>query len=214
MNTPDGIPEAFREHFRRHNREAILITLITLAAAILLWTASYIAVYGLILLVTTALQGGEAGIPPVFLPVFAGCAIVLCLLALIMRKIRPGYFAVDHKSAFEVLMDILLVLPRVTFEVWGNFSAIQFPGERELQAAWRLLQTMGERGKLSIHQLPLEIPRQSLRARVVFLLQLAGLVEVRTYSDGLWLVLRGETARRLARSSVRIDPQLPQAALE
>ena len=214
MSEQHGIPGAFREHFRRHNREAILITAITLAAALLLWTAVYIAVYGLILLVMTSLQGGEAAIPPVFLPVFGGCAVLLCLLALVMRKIRPGYFVVDHKPPFEVFMDILLVLPRITFEIWGNFSAIQFPTERELQAAWQLLQTMGDRGKISIHQLPLEIPRQSLRARVVFLLQLAGLVEVRNYSDGLWLVLRGKTARRLAGSTVKIDPELPRTALK
>ena len=214
MSRTDGIPDGFREHFRRHNRDAILLTLITLAAAVLLWIIFYIVVYGLILLALSSLQGGDAQIPPAFLPVFAGSALLLCLIAWIMRKIRPGYFVVDHKSTFETFMDIILVLPRITFEVWGNLSACQFPSETELRTASELLQTIGEQGKINVHQLPIEIPNQSLRARVVFLLQLAGLVELRSYSDGLWLVLLGETARRLAQSTVKIDPELPRSAFE
>lgn len=214
MSETDGIPAAFREHFRRHNREAALLAGITLAAAVSLWTLFYIVVYGIILLFTSSLQGIDARIPSSFLAVFAGCALLLCLVAWIMRKIRPGFFVPDQKSGFEIFMDILLVLPRITFEVWGNFSACQFPSETELRAAWELLQTMGERGKINVRQLPLEVPDQVLRARVVFLLQLAGLVELRSYSDGLWLVLQGETARRLARSTVKIDPELPRAAVQ
>ena len=137
-----------------------------------------------------------------FLPVFAGCALLLCLLAWIVRKIRPNYFPVDHKPMFEIFMDIILVLPRITLAVWGNYSARQVPTERELRAAWRLLQAIGEMDhrKMNINQLPLEIPKPRLRARVVFLLQLVGLVDVRRYHDGLWLVMQGERARRLVRN--------------
>ena len=206
-----GIPAAFREHFRRHNREAIWLTLITLAAAVLLWTLFYIAVYGLILLVMSAVQGGDARIPPMFLPVFACCAMLLCAVAWVMRKMRPGFFVSDYKTWFETFTDILLVLPRITFQVWGNFSACQFPGEMELEAAWELMRTIGAQGKINVRQLPLEVPDPRLRARVVFLLQLAGLAEVRSYSDGLWLVLQGEKARRLAQGTVKIDPELPRA---
>ena len=95
----------------------------------------------------------------------------------------------------------------------GNFSACQFPTERELQAAWDLLQAMGELGKINIHQLPLQIPKPHLRSRVVFLLQLVGLIDVRTYSNGLWLVLQGQKARRIKSPPLppsKSTPSLPR----
>ena len=206
------IPEAFREQFRRHNREAIALTIITLVAAILLWTAFYVVVSACVLLVLSALKGGDARVPATFVAVFTGCALLLCLLAWIMRKLKPSFFPADHKSFFDNLMDIVLMLPRITFEVWGNFSAWQNPTERELRAAWNLMVRMGARGKIEMQRLPVEIPGRRLRERVVFLLQLAELAEVRRYHNGLWLVLRGPQARRLARSTMKIDPELPTEA--
>ncbi|HWB58419.1 MAG TPA: hypothetical protein VG733_02965 [Chthoniobacteraceae bacterium] len=206
MNAEEDIPEVFREHIRRHNREALLLAVITFVAAVVLWTVCFVAIYGIIMLGLSAAQGTEAHFPRGYVAVFAGGALLLFAIALIMRKVRPGHLVVDHKSGFENFLDILLVLPRITFEVWGNLSALVFPTEREMHAAWALLQTMGERrGKIRVQELPLEIPKSLLRSRVVFLLQLAELVVVRNHHDGVWLALNGEEARRLARPMVKIE---------
>jgi hypothetical protein len=207
------IPGAFRKHFKRHNREALALALVTLVAAALLWTVFYIVIYAVILLGMSSVEGGDARIPPSFAPVFVCCALLLCAVAWVMRRMRPGMFVPDRRPWFETFLDIVLLLPRITFEIWGNFSACQRPTEAELAAAWDLMQAIrDEGGKLNVRQLPVELPDKRLRARVVFLLQLVGLVEVRNYSDGLWLALQDETARRLAQGAVKLDPGLPHAA--
>jgi len=218
MQKDAEIPQAFRDHFTRHNRQAIMLGIITLIAAILLWTVFYAVFYTGALLAFSIFRGADdVNISHAFFIVFIVCALLLCALAWLVRKIRPNYFPVDNKPPLEVFLDILLVLPRVTFEVWGNFSALQFPTERELRASWKLLHAMGSldaHGKMSIQRLPLEIPKPDLRERVVFLLQLAGLVGVRRYDDELWLVLQDDKARYLAQSTHKIDTEPAEPAQE
>jgi hypothetical protein len=204
MQETPGVLEAFRAHFAHHNRDVLLYTAFALAAALLLWVAAYIFIYWITLLLVTASQGVDARVPGCFLPVFGICAFLLCLLALLARKIWPGFVPRDTKSPFEVCVDILMVIPRVTLAVWGNFSARQSLSEFELEEAWVLLQTIGRKGKLSIQSLPLEIPDPGLRTKVVLALQLTGLIEFRKEGAESWLALQGAKARSLCQSTIRI----------
>lgn len=215
MHEPDGIPpipQTFRDHFKRHNRQAFTLGLITLGASLLLWATLYYAIYAVALIFFTAIRGTDADISRSY-PVVFGCFVVfLCGLTWVVRRVWPNYFPVDQKHPFEIFLDVLLAVPRATFEIWGNFSAIQFPTERELRAAWKLIVAMGEPGKhfrISIQQLPLLLPKQEVRERVIFLLQLVGMVSVRKNDDELWLVLDGERAKQLAKSVYKIEPEPP-----
>ena len=203
----DGIPDAFRAHFARHNRQVLALTIFTLVAAVLLWAVSFIAVYWLVLLAVTTAHGIDAHPPASFPPIFILSAFGLCVLAWAAQKIRPDYFPRDKKSPFEIFMDFVLAAPRVTLAVWGNVSAWISLSEDELVESWEFLQTVARARKVNIQSLPLEIPNYVLRSKVIFALQLAGLIELRRNDEGAWLALQGEKARKLARETVKIEPR-------
>ena len=205
MQQAGGVSKAFRAHFAQHNRQVVWLTVFTLITALLLWMVAYIFLYLITLLVVTALQGTDAQVPRSFFPAFAICGLLLCLLGVISRKIWPAYFLSDKKNPFEIFMDILLAVPRVTLAVWGNFSAYQSLSEYELEEAWYLLQAIARERRFNIQSLPLEIRNPKLRAKVVFALQLAGLVELHRDGDETWLALQGEKSRLLSKGAVRIS---------
>ena len=205
MPRVDGIPRAFRAHFAGHNRQVLLLSAITFVAAVLLWVVIYLFGYWLVLFVSTVGQGIDARVPASFPKVFAICGVSLCLLGWIVQKIWPAYFPRDKKSAFEIFMDFILAAPRVTLAVWGNLSARLSLSEYEMEEAWFLFRTIGEHGKLGVHSLPLEIPNAHVRSKIVFALQVAGLVEMRKNDEGAWLALQGDKARQLSRTTIKID---------
>jgi hypothetical protein len=203
----DGIPDAFRAHFTRHNRQVLSFTIFTFVSAILLWAVAYFVIYWIVLLAVTTAEGIDAHVPRAFLLIFTISALLLCALAWAVHKIHPDYFPRDRKPAFEILMDFVLAPPRVTLAIWGNFSAWLSLSEDELEECWELLKLVARQRKVSIQSLPLEIPDPLLRSRVVFALQLAGLVELRRNEEGAWLAIQGEKARRLVRNTVKIEPR-------
>ena len=205
MRRADGIPRAFRAHFAGHNRQVVLLTVMTFISAVLLWLVAYIILYWLTLLFVTTGEGVDARVPSSFTKIFAMAAGGLCVLGWLVRKIAPNYFPRDRKPAFEVFMDFVLAAPRVTLAIWGNLSAWQSLSEYELEGAWELFHTIALRGKLSIYSLPLEIPDAKLRTKVVFALQMAGLIELRKNEEGAWLALQGDKARKLSRATIKID---------
>jgi len=205
MRRADGIPRAFRAHFAEHNRQVLLLTVMTFISAVLLWLVVYIVLYWLTLLVITSGEGVDARVPASFPKIFAIAVGGLCVLGWLVHKISPNYFPRDKKPAFEVFMDFVLAAPRVTLAIWGNLSAWQSLSGYELEEAWILFHTISEQGKLSIYSLPLEIPKAEVRAKVVFALQVAGLIELRKNEEGAWLSLQGDKARKLGRATIKID---------
>jgi hypothetical protein len=205
METVHGVPEAFRAHFARHNREAVWIAIFTLVGTVLLWAALYVACYWLVLLLVTPVEGTDARMPRHFGYIFTVSAITLCALGFTAQKLWPDYFPQDKRSWFETLTDILLAAPRVTLAVWGNLSACRFLSPSEMEEAWYLLQLIGRERRLPIQRLPVEIPNHKVRSKVIFALQLAGLIELRRDGDEAWLALQGDKARTLCRDWVKID---------
>ena len=205
MQRTVGTPRAFRAHFAEHNRQVILLTVTTFISAVLLWLVAYIILYWLTLILVTSGEGVDAHVPASFTKIFAMAAGGLCVLGWLVQKIAPNYFPRDRKPAFEVFMDFVLAAPRVTLAIWGNLSAWQSLTEYELEEAWELFHTIAQQGKLSIYSLPLEIPNAELRSKVLFALQVAGLIEMRKNEEGAWLALQGDKARKLGRATIKID---------
>ena len=189
-----------RVHFARHNRRVIGLVLLTALGALAFWALLYFVCYWLLLLVLTVAEPMETRMPPQFASVFAVSAIVLCALGLLARSERPR----DRKSAWEVALDLVLTVPRMTLAVGDNLRAVQWLNRQELELASRLLETLAITGRLALHQTPLEIPDEKARIKIMFALQISGVVEVRQFKGELTLVLHGSHAQALAERRVRI----------
>ena len=89
-------------------------------------------------------------------------------------------------------------LPNVTFSIWGNLRAITSLRRHESTEAWRLLQRMNqEQGRLSLTSLRMVIDDEKTLNRIIFALQIIGLIGIRENSQGWFLYLQGQDVRTL-----------------
>jgi hypothetical protein len=198
--------ERLREHLHRHNRWVLLLTVLTFVVSCALWAGLYFIVWWLFLLGGTAVRPLDfhPGIWALFRG-FAAMAVVLCLVAWVLRLVRPNAAARDHKGVGEHFLDVLLALPRVTLAIFGTGGAAARLNERELGYAWRLLRMMDDADRpVPVTMLPVEIPDSTMRNRIVLALQLSGLIEIRTTSSGPVLAFQNNEARSVAQEKVRL----------
>jgi hypothetical protein len=200
---PDA-PAVFRRHLARHNRHVLLVTAWSLTAVLTAWALVYFAIYWLVLLVLT-LGNPFGAVAPASFPLHFGLFGALFIgLVYLERRARPHRRLRDKSTPLELTMDILLALPNATLTSVENLQAIQILAERERGHAWALLERLREIRQLAITELPLEIPEERTRLRVVRALQFLDLVELRD-RDGVWLlVLRGTEAARLTDKRFRL----------
>jgi len=198
--------ERLREHFHRHNRRVLALTLVTFLLAAGLWAALYFVMWWLVVL------GGVTVNPFDFHPPtgplargFIATAVVLCLFAWLTRRLRPNEVPVDHKGIGGNMLDVLLAIPRLTLAIFGAGAATARLNSHELEYAWDLLGRMNEAGgRLAMQTLPVEIPDRRMRRRILLALQLSGIIEICPTSNGPVLAFRNEEARRLAQERVRL----------
>jgi len=184
-----AIKRALRAHFADHNFRVALLTLFTLVAAIALWFLLHAAMHWLALLAVTAVKGTEAHAPEFIDRFFWPAAAALLVLAWIDRRFRPDDRARDHRAAVEIVWEIILAIPRVTLAIGGTLSNWQHLDERELTSAAELLQNLAQDRKIALHSLPLEIPDDRLRLKVLFALQITQVIEIRRENRELWIAL-------------------------
>lgn len=194
--------EKLRAHFARHNRHVLGLTLLTAAAAVAFWTVLYFAMQWLLILALTIADPMNARLPPRFALLFATVAVALCALAWLAGRLDER--ARDSKSAAEIALEFLLVVPRTTLAVWGNLRALQFLDHHDLPLAQRVLDAIGRAGKLSAQQIPLEIPDPAARWKILLALQITGLVEMVRRDNQLTFVLHEKTPLRTGGPRVRL----------
>jgi hypothetical protein len=177
---------ALRAHFAEHNRRVVLLALLTLAVATGLWYLAYAVLFWLTLLAVSATRGMDAR-PPEILPVlFIYSGGLLVLITWIAHRLWPNDMPRDDKKPLEVAADFLLAIPRATLAIWGNLSAYHRLSPLELEYAAQLLQRLTTEPRLPIYRLPLEIPDQVMRRRVVLGLQLVQLVHLVHNRNGIF----------------------------
>ena len=204
-------PPALRRHFARHNEQALLLAVFGLIAAVALWGLLYLFSYWFTLVAVTVSRSMRAAplidiavapsqLVPHFFVKFVCVALAALGVAWLARSwARPEKLREAQYYFFWVLLELFLAVPNVTFSVWGNLSAVVKLSRREMAKAWRLLQCINaEGGRLSTASLRTVIDDERMLNRVLFALQLVGLVGMREQRDGGWfLVLQNEETMAL-----------------
>jgi hypothetical protein len=94
---------------------------------------------------------------------------------------------VDERPALQTVGDIILFLPRLTVAIVLNFTAWARLPKRARPDAADLLDRLRTEKKIAISTLPLDMPDDHARERILLVLQLINLVEVRRERGEVWL---------------------------
>ena len=203
---PDAAPRALRRYFAQHNRQALLLAVLSLGASAVLWAVIYLLIYWFSLVGATLSRSfnpetlTEVTNPDLlgrnFPWWFAGGACgVLALAALVRKRVRVARLREARHYLLWVLVELFMAVPNVTFSVWGNLSALTRLRRREAAQAWQLLRRIDhEGGRLNVTSLRQEIDDEKTLRRVVFGLQLVGLVSLRENNQGWFLYLQNRDA--------------------
>jgi hypothetical protein len=176
-----------RRQLGRHHLQVIVVTLATLAGAMLLWGLAYFLFYWLALFGLSISKGGDAVPPAHFTAGFVTLALFTLVLAWIDRRFTPDERAVDRKPRFEIFLDFMLVPARTTLAIWGSMTAWLKLDENEMAHGAALLGRLQHERKLAEQSIPVDVPDDAVRARVVFALLLLGLAEQRREEGVTWL---------------------------
>jgi hypothetical protein len=158
-----------------------------------------------LLLVITIDRSVDAEMPPHFSIAFVLVGAALCFVAWTMRQISPDEYPRDRKTFWEIMLDFVLLIPRMTLAIWGTLRALQFLDDQELSFAMRLLQRIDENNSLPIYSVPLEIPHEGTREKIVLTLQILELVDLRKKDEDLVLTMRDDRARALCQALIRLN---------
>ena len=121
------------------------------------------------------------------------------------RKLRQNHAPQDHKGIGGHLVDLVLAVPRVTLSVFGTGGAAARLNDTELGYAWALLRRMDEsNAPLPMQSVPVEIPNEAMRNKILLTLQLSGLIEIRTPRAGPVIAFANPEAREVAQERVRL----------
>lgn len=166
-------------HVRAHNWSVLAASGAAFFLAVIGWSLVYAAAYWAAVLITTVQSyGGRipgAGFQEVCLWVF----LSLMGVGLLDVWINRHEEAVDHKSKLQHLYDVVMFLPRLTLAGIVNFSAWAWLPPAGKPHAARLLERLRAEKAVPLGVVPLEIPNDSLRRRVLAVLEITQLVEVR-----------------------------------
>ena len=179
-----------RVHFREHNKSVIFASAATLLFAVIGWAF----VYGVSYWFTVAFLSVKDGLlfngTEHFNRNFFSCVAVLYAATLVDRWVfRYSPEAVDRRPFSETLLDIALFLPRMTLSVFENFMVWIHLSHRQMALAAQLAEIIRERGRYALHEIPVLIPTERDREKILFAMRAAQVLDVRP-SDGVaWLYI-------------------------
>lgn len=200
--TAHEIARALRVHFAEHNRRVALIAVGTLAVSLVAWAALYFVAQWLALLFVTVVSEGTAPMPRGVAVVFAAIAASLLAYAWIDRRLRPDERPRDMKSFAEIAADMLLALPRATLGAWSTLTARQHLSDGEIALAADFLARLAAVGRLSLSAAGYDLPDPAARERVLFALQITGVIDVLHGKDGASVLLSAQHPSALGLSDV------------
>lgn len=187
-----------RERLRQHNRQVLTFAAMSITGAVAGWAALYGVSHWLMLVAAVIIRGPYASVPAGFSWGFAAIAATLILSAWVDRKLTPNALPPDEKTPGEIGMDFLLAIPRMTLAIPANLSAWVRFTEAHLSAAAVLVDRLSGEQRIPVYEVPLEIPEQAVRERVLDALLLLGVIEFQREADSsIWLKVTPATRNAL-----------------
>lgn len=173
-------PESFRAELRSHNRHAAGAAVLSLLAAVLAWNLAYFFFVLILLGFVTADRGDFGPEMPRWIPetafVLAGALFVWGVVDAARRRFAT---ASDRPViGWHLIGDFLLLPVRLTFAIWGNFSAIRRLDDAGLAHAWELLTEIHRLGQAKLSALALVEPDSARLHRLLSTLQLLGYIDL------------------------------------
>lgn len=201
------IARVLRAHLAAHNFRVAVLSTLTLLAAAALWYLLHAAARWLALLFVTATRGIGAQMPMAVDFVFWSVAAALLALAWIAQLLRRDERPKDHKTPGDLVWECVLAVPRLTLSFWGTLSAWQHLDAREIRDAAALVARLRHEPKLRLHSLPVDLPDDARRCKILFALQLVQIIEIRREDRELWVTLNP-----LRPAALQAPPPAPAAA--
>lgn len=175
----DRLREALRRKIAAHNRLVALSSICSVFAVAAMWVFLYFAVQWALAMSATVVKGVDAVMPGDFRRTFAIFAVALLSAGWLARRFGLYRRLREDRSAGLVMLELLLLPARATFASLSNVRNHIRLSEDDLQAATDLLVRIVRAGKLRATAVPVEIPGDSSRERVLFALQLLELIYLR-----------------------------------
>ena len=199
--TVEGTARALRREIARHNRRVALIALFTLAVAAGLWTVLYAVCAWVLMIALIAIGTERAALPHGFTTLYLVTAACAIGYAWIDRRFTPNDLPRDDKSYGEIASDLLLALPRITLTVPGTLRAWLRLTPAECESAAAFLHRLASERRIPLHSVPLEIPGEPARFRILFALQILEAIDLRRDEHALWITLNPRGPRALVSAS-------------
>ncbi len=196
------VPKEFRAYFLQHSRRVMGVAALTLGLSLLLWAGIYFLFYWAALFLITLIQGVDAAEPSGFAFRFLVIAGGLCGWSFLRQALWPYPHIGDRKSAIAIALGAIFALPNMSVSAVKTLTAYRSLDEEDLFAAWRLLGKIARAGSITIQELPIEIPREATRRKVMMALQLTGLIQLQGGANRIRIA--NEAGKRLGQEYVRI----------
>jgi hypothetical protein len=179
--------QVLRARLRSHNGSVMAASGATLVLVAISWALFYIVAYWLVMFVLTVAKAGDARLPASFDWVCASIAGTLLVVAAFDMWLFPSERAMDERPALSTITDVVLFVPRLTLTILLNFTAwARLPNDLQHDAA-ALIDRLRTDGKVALSILPLDLPDERGRGRILHVLQLLQIMEVRLEKEELWL---------------------------
>lgn len=189
IRTPAGTAEALRAHLAKHNRWVLVLTAVTSVAALAAWALLYFVSIWMLVLFMATFDIPNAHIPRRFWVLYLVAALCGVAMAWLDSRLSPNARPVDRKHPWEIFMDFLLAVPRMTLAIGGNLAAWQKLSDAELREAAELLHRLGSEKRVPMSGVRLQIPDPEAALRILFALQMTEIIDTHREGNEFWLRL-------------------------
>lgn len=148
-------PAAFCAELRSHNRHAVAVAVLSFFGAILAWNLAYFFFNFTALGFLSAIHGDFGPEKPAWISRAALALAVVLFFWGAIDAFRHRFVTASDRQVigWHLIPDILLLPVRLTFAVWGNFSAVRRLSPEELDRAWELLVAIHQSGRAKLSAL-------------------------------------------------------------
>lgn len=170
------LKEALRRKIDGHNHLVRLSTIGTILGVAVMWAFLYFLGSWLPVFFLTALRGLDAETPANLhrwiLLVFA----VWLLIGMVDRAIRRHKQEALNPPLSSSVVGVLMLPPRATYSILDNVRNRIALNEHELELASDFLERLYWHGKMQVQSVPVELPAEDSRARILDALRLTELI--------------------------------------